>query len=124
MSFLSYAAGFDFTPVSDTVAATFDIDRDNVLVPTEEFRDGTRVLLQLPSPDIRPVAQRITGAIDTEHLVPSRCAGTSPQTRRSRWKPFRDRRRGREPEGLRQHYRQRLHRRECVLVCGATEWRV
>ncbi len=78
MSFRAYAAGFDFTPAGDTVNVTFDIDRDNVLVPTEEFRDGTRVFLQRPSPDTTLTARRIATPISTELVFPGMCAGATP----------------------------------------------
>jgi hypothetical protein len=78
MSFRNYVAGFDFTPAGDAVTVTFDIDRDNVLVPTEEFRDGTRVFLQRPSPDTNLTARRITSPISTELVFPGMCAGATP----------------------------------------------
>lgn len=78
MSFRAYAASFDFTPAADSVTVTFDIDRDNVLVPTDEFRDGTRVFLQRPSPDTNLVARRIAAPIVTELVFPGMCAGATP----------------------------------------------
>lgn len=78
MSFRSYAAGFDFTPAADAVTVTFDVDRDPVLVPTEEFRDGFRVFSSRPSPDSSLTTRRITGAIGNELVFPGMCAGASP----------------------------------------------
>lgn len=78
MSFRSYNAGFDFTPAADVVTVTFDADRDPVLVPTEEFRDGVRVLSSRASPDTNLTTRRITGAIGNELVFPGMCAGASP----------------------------------------------
>lgn len=79
MSFRAYSAGFDFTPAGDTVTVTFDIDRDNVLIPTEEFRDGTRVFLQRTGvTDLNVTARRITAPIGGELLLPGMCSGALP----------------------------------------------
>ncbi len=79
MAFRNYAAAFDFTPAGDVVTVAFDIDRDNVLIPTEEIRDGTRVFLQRTGiADNNLTARRITGAIDTELVFPGMCAGATP----------------------------------------------
>lgn len=78
MSFRAYTAGFDFTPAGDSVTVTFDIDRANVLVPTDEFRDGVRVFSSHPSPDTNLVARRITAPIVNELVFPGMCAGASP----------------------------------------------
>jgi hypothetical protein len=79
MSFRDYSAGFNFTPAGDSVTVTFDIDRDSVLIPTDEFRDGTRVFLQRPgNADANRIARRITGAIDTELVIAGMCAGALP----------------------------------------------
>ncbi len=78
MSFRSYSAGFNFTPTADAVTVTFDADRDPVLVPTDEFRDGLRVFSSRPSPDSSLTTRRITGAISNELVFPGMCAGASP----------------------------------------------
>ncbi len=78
MSFRGYSAGFDFTPAADAVTVTFDVDRDPVLVPTEEFRDGVRMLSPHASPDTNLTTRRITGAISDELVFPGMCAGASP----------------------------------------------
>jgi hypothetical protein len=77
-SFRGYTGGLDFTPAGDTVTVTFDIDRDSVLVPTDEFRDGMRVFSSHASPDTNLTARRITAPISTELVFPGMCAGATP----------------------------------------------
>ncbi|MBX3712042.1 MAG: hypothetical protein KF800_08800 [Lysobacter sp.] len=77
--FRAYAGNVGFTPAGDASTVTFDIDRDNVLIPTDRFEGGNRVFLQRTNlRDTTLTARRITGARETTHMHPGMCSGASP----------------------------------------------
>lgn len=74
----NYVGGIDFTPAGDRVDVTFDIDRDNVLIPTDRFDGSSRIFIQrTPLVDRQITVTRITGTRDTELIHEGMCAGSS-----------------------------------------------
>lgn len=77
--FRAYTGNVSFTPAGDASTVTFDIDRDNVLIPTDRFEGGNRVFLQRPSlRDTTLTARRITSMRETTQTHAGMCAGASP----------------------------------------------
>lgn len=77
--FRAYGGELFFNGSGDTAPVTFDIDRDNVLIPTDRFDGGTRIFLQRTGlNDTSITARRITAARETEHAHGGMCAGAAP----------------------------------------------
>jgi hypothetical protein len=72
--FNAYQGAVDFAASGDSVAVTFDIDRDRVQIPMEG--GGLRELTGIG--DITARANRITTPIETLHDHPGMCSGASP----------------------------------------------
>ncbi|GAB3346264.1 hypothetical protein GCM10027430_03790 [Lysobacter tyrosinilyticus] len=77
-SFHAYAGGLDFVPAADSVAVTFDIDRDSVLIPTARFEDGHRVFIQRTPIIDNTVTVTRTDPFSRELVHDGMCAGASP----------------------------------------------
>ncbi len=72
--FNAYQGSVDFAASGDSVAVTFDVDRDRVQIPMDG--GGLRELTGIA--DITARATRITTPIETMHDHPGMCAGASP----------------------------------------------
>jgi hypothetical protein len=72
--FNAYQGAVDFAASGDSVAVTFDIDRDRVQIPVEG--GGLRELTGIG--DITARANRITTPIETMHDHPGMCDGAMP----------------------------------------------
>lgn len=74
----AFADSFTFSPTGDSVAVTFDIDRDAVTIPTSRFDGSTRIFVQRTHlRDHTHNMTRYTGA-DHELLHDGMCAGSTP----------------------------------------------
>lgn len=77
-SIRGYTGSFTFlAPDADRVNVLFNPDRDEVLIPTEEMRDGRRVFAGRPSLDQFAIATR-QGPLDTVLTHDGMCAGSEP----------------------------------------------
>ncbi len=72
--FNAYQGNVEFTASGDSIAVTFDVDRDRVQVPMDG--GGLRELTGIA--DITARATRITTPIETEHTHAGDCAGATP----------------------------------------------
>lgn len=77
-SITGYTGSFTFVaPDIISIGALFDPDTDQVLIPTEEFRDGNRVFASRPSANLTARASRLSPL--TRTLVHNgMCAGAMP----------------------------------------------
>ena len=77
-SIVGYTGSFNFVaPDITSLGALFDPNTDEVLIPTEEFRDGNRVFLARPSANLTARAFRLSPLVRT--LVHNgMCAGAMP----------------------------------------------
>lgn len=78
-SFNAYRGEVAFVPAGDEVTVEFRIDRSAVVIPTDEFREGSRVFVQrdLDETTSTRTAHRIDG-ITTEQVYNGMCAGANP----------------------------------------------
>lgn len=75
----AFADSFTFAPSADSVAVTFDIDRDAVTIPTSRFDGSTRIFVQRTNlRDQTHTIGRITGTLDSELLHEGVCSGNTP----------------------------------------------
>ncbi|UHQ22736.1 hypothetical protein LVB77_19130 [Lysobacter sp. 5GHs7-4] len=75
----AFADSFTFAPSADSVAVTFDIDRDAVTIPTSRFDGSTRIFVQRTNlRDQTHTISRITGTLDSELLHEGVCSGNTP----------------------------------------------
>jgi hypothetical protein len=76
--FRAYAGGLDFVPAADSVAVTFDIDRERVLIPTDRFEDGSRVFIERAPVSGRTITATRIAPFSSELVHDGMCAGASP----------------------------------------------
>ena len=58
-TFIDYAGGVNFTATGDRIEVLFDVDREHVLIPTDQFDDrGNRTFMQRQVRDETHVAER------------------------------------------------------------------
>lgn len=77
-SIRGYTGSFSFTaPDADRFNVLFNPDRDEVLIPSDEIRDGNRVFIGRPSTDRLSVATR-QGPLDRVLTHDGMCAGSEP----------------------------------------------
>ena len=77
-SIRGYTGSFTFVaPDADRFNVWFNPDRDEVLIPTEEIRDGNRVFVGRPSTDRYAVTTR-QGPLDRVLTHDGMCAGSEP----------------------------------------------
>lgn len=78
-TFRSYADGLDFTPTADSVAVTFDIDREAVNIPTDRFDgDGNRIWVQRTPIADHTLTARRAAPFDRELVHDGICDGATP----------------------------------------------
>lgn len=74
-----YAWRLEFAPPGDRVDVTFAVDRNEVLIPTEEVRGGRRVFrsFSIQEETVR-TATKITGTVQEELIHDGMCLGSAP----------------------------------------------
>lgn len=74
-----YSGELSFLPPANSVDVTFAVDREQVVIPTEDFHDGDRVVhsYSVQTSTVH-TASRIDGIVEEELIHDGMCAGSRP----------------------------------------------